>query len=155
MEEATPAYRPSPPDESQLSVGQTVECKVEYKMPPLEGSKYPQGFMVDIGLPEPAFIPSSHVALRPNMTGSRETILGQGFGNLPEGTIIEAEVIGMEDKRVNVSIAYAQRSVAWKRISQLAELDVTIEGRILRLRESGVTIDIEGLPAFMPWLDMS
>lgn len=152
MAEATAdaAYKPPPLDESKLHAGQVVPCTILEK---LESGAY----AVDIGIQRPALLPRSEVRLRPNITLGRRD-LGRGWGLLEPGEVFEAQVLPSSDGRgmdtaesVNVSLARVQRRVAWQRIVQLAEEDLTIEATILRFSEQGATLDIEGLPAFMPW----
>jgi len=52
---------------------------------------------------------------------------------------------------VTVSCAAVHRNLAWRRVVQLQAADVTYDGRILRVGKAGITMDVEGLPAFLPW----
>jgi small subunit ribosomal protein S1 len=64
-----------------------------------------------------------------------------------EGQILSVD----ENMNVNVSFARVQRDLAWQRVTQLANFDVSVDATILKLGDQGTTLDIEGLPAFMPW----
>jgi len=67
------------------------------------------------------------------------------------GAVLEGQILSMDGATVNVSFARRQTNLAWQRVSQLADLDVTIEATVLRLSEVGATLEIEGLSAFLPW----
>jgi len=149
---AAAPYKPTVlADESQLAIGQIVECVIIGKLEPSKGKKYARGYVVDIGASKPAFVPRNHVALRANASTGSGINSGQGWAELPEGTVFEAQIIGIQDKQVNVSLARVQKKVAWQRVSQLADMDLAVKGTVIRLGEAGASLDIEGLPAFCPW----
>ena len=140
------AYKPPPLDASQLSVGQTVACTILGKVGPPKGSKRVDGYTVDIGAAKPAFLPRSHVALRPNATS------GKGYAELPIGGVLEGEILSVEEGgQVNVSLTRVANNRAWARVMQLVDLDVTLKAQVLRFGDAGATLDLEGLPAFLPW----
>jgi len=113
-------------------------------------NKLPAGYAVDIGAARSAFVPRRHVALRPNITlGQRD--VGQGWAELEEGSVLEAQVLSVSERGVNVSFARVQRSIAWQRVNTLATEDVTISATVLRMSDVGATLDVECLPAFLPW----
>jgi len=152
-EPATGFWKPPPLDGASLHSGQIVPCTV---LGAHEGSG---GYLVDIGLEKPALLPRNEVRLKPNQTLGRRD-LGRGWAELAPGEVFEAQVLApMQEQElpadaetsVNVSLARVQRRIAWQRVTQLAEADVTIEGTILRFSEQGATLDIESLPAFLPW----
>jgi len=128
-----------------------VECVVLRKAPTPEGARFSAGYVVDIGITKPALVPRSQVALRPNATSRAGVNIGQGWAELPVGTVLEGEIMSIDETDVNVSLTRPQKRVAWQRVGQLADLDVSVEAKVLRLNEAGATLDIEGLPAFMPW----
>jgi len=88
--------------------------------------------------------------LRPNRT-ARGREIGRGWAALPVGFAFQAQVMGVADGSVNVSLARAQREVAWTRAAQLAAEDVTLAATVLRFSDAGATLSIESLAAFMPW----
>ena len=148
-----PAFKPEPLEEEKLATGQVVVCTVLKKLEPFPGSRKSRGYEVDIGGAKPAFVPRNHVALQPNMTlGAAGVNLGQGWAELPAGVVMEGQVLSVdENMNVNVSFARVQRDLAWQRVTQLANFDVSVDATILKLGDQGTTLDIEGLPAFMPW----
>lgn len=150
-EVATAFWKPPPLDEETIQPGQVVPCTV------LEAHEPSGGYLMDIGLSQPALLPRNEVRLLPNQTIGRRD-LGRGWAQLEPGEVFEAQVLAPQGgvpitpgMRVNVSVARAQRRIAWQRAKQLADEDVTMEGTILRFSKEGATIDIEGLPAFLPW----
>jgi len=155
-----------PPAPMNTDLGSVVTCVVLGKVKveaPTDGQNREglrvTGYSVDIGLDEPAFVPRNHVALRPNATGANRRggntsvwSPSTGFDDLPSGLVLEGVVIGVNSEgAVNVSLARHQNNVAWARVSQLMAEDVTIAARLLRFSDAGATLDIEGLPAFLPW----
>lgn len=130
-----------PPSPTTLNVGQIVPCTVLGPAPA-------RGYFVDIGSTQPALLPAAEVCLLPNATGSR---VGQGWADLEPGDVYEGQIIAVNDADVNVSLAQAQRSVAWKRVRQLADEDIAINGTVLRLTDAGATVAIQRLPVFVPW----
>lgn len=153
MDEAeTSFWKPPPLDEKSLHAGQIVPCTI------LKSDAASGGYLVDVGLAKPALLPRNEVRLRPNQTLGRRD-LGRGWAALEPGEVFEGQVLAPADGRafdveklgVNVSLARAQRRVAWQRVVQLAEEDLTVEGTILRFSEQGATLDIESIPAFLPW----
>lgn len=130
-------YKPPRPD--ALNVGQIVICTVLGPAPA-------RGYFVDIGSPQPALLPAAEVCLMPNATGR-----GQGWRKLEPGEVYEGQIIAAEADAINVSLARAQRSVAWKRVQQLADEDVSLNATVLRLSDAGATVAIERLAGFVPW----
>lgn len=136
-------WEPPQVDAAALTVGQLVPCTV---IEQLESGAY----SVNIGASSPAVLPRNEVFLRPNRTaGSRE--IGRGFGVLPVGFSFQAQVTALADGKVNVSLARAQRTIAWTRCAQLADDDVTLAAKVLRFGPAGATLAVENLPAFLPW----
>lgn len=76
---------------------------------------------------------------------------GQGWRQLEPGDVYEAQIIGVSGDDINVSLACAQRSVAWRRVKQIDEEDVAYNATVLRVSEAGATVAVERLPAFVPW----
>jgi len=146
-----PTYQPARIDESQLSVGRLVECTIIGKVDPKGPKGKAAGYEVEIGASQRAFVPRTHVALRPNATSSTGSVIGKGWAELPIGSVLEGQVLAMDGVKVNVSIARRQTTLAWQRVSQLADLDVTIDATVLRLSDAGAALDVEGLFAFLPW----
>ena len=70
---------------------------------------------------------------------------------LPAGTVLEGQILSIEEAQVNVSFVRVQKKIAWQRVTQLADLDVTVVATVLRLGDKGATLAIENLPAFLPW----
>ena len=136
-------YKP-PRLEKPLEVGQVIPCTVLAKQ--VSG-----GYTVDVGAAQPAFLPKNEVALKPNQTVGRRD-LGQGWAPLDPGMVFEASVMAVSaDGVANVSLARLHRDIAWKRAAQLAEEDVTLQATVLRMSSIGATLDVEQLPAFLPW----
>ena len=147
----TPMWKPPRIDEGDLSTGQVVQCTVLGKLS--TGGRYYAGYVVDIGASKPALVPRSHVILKPNATvgkGVSQPFMRHGWAELPKGMVLDGQIMAVGDT-VNVSFARAQRSIAWERVRQLAEADITIDAKVLRLSEAGATLDVESLPAFLPW----
>ena len=153
-------YTPPRIDDSKLKVGSVVDAVVLGKLSPLKGQRLFRGYVVDIGASEPALVPAMHVALNPNASiGPSGVQLGQGWAELPVGAVLQGQILGLADacdlsvniSCVNVSFARVQRNLAWQRVSQLFDVDATIGAKVLRLSDAGATLDVEGLPAFMPW----
>lgn len=107
------------------------------------------GYLCDIGAKKPAFLPSYETWLLPNVSTSKP--VGQGWEQLEPGEVYEAIVLGVNGADVNISIARAQRVLAWERAAQMAQLDATVFATVLRLSDAGAHVAIENLPAFVPW----
>ena len=137
---AAAMYKPPPP--GALVEGKIVTCVVIGPAP--EPVNY--SYLVDIGMPQPALLPAGEVCLLPNATR------GQGYRKLEPGEVYEGQILGgFSDDAVNVSLARVQRSVAWKRVQQIEEEDVTYNATVLMLSDDGATVAVEQLPAFVPW----
>ena len=107
------------------------------------------GYEVDIGTGTPATLPRFEAALLPNSTEGR--VPGQGWVELCEGDVYQALVIGVAGGEVNVSLARAQRAIAMERIEQHAAEDISYNATVLRIGESGATVEIERVAAYVPW----
>jgi len=57
----------------------------------------------------------------------------------------------MDGAGVTVSLAAVHRNLAWRRVVQLQTADVTYDATVLRVGKAGATLDVESLPAFLPW----
>ena len=153
---ATPVelYKPPTVQKADLKVGQVVTCVVLGKIK-VENSTRSPGYSIDIGAEEPALVPRGQVALRPNATTNRDgrsfPFIRNGWAELPPGTVLEGQVMAVSDAGINVSLARRAAAVAWERTAQLAAEDMTVGATVLRLAEAGATLDIEGLPGFLPW----
>lgn len=132
----------------ELKVGQIVHTTV------LE-EHFGGGYSVDIGTfgePRLARLPKSEVALLPNVTSQLRSGAGKGWRALTPGSIFEGQVIAISgDGLINVSLARAQRGLAWRRVNQLATEDVTYLATVLRIGVSGAIVSVEELAAFLPW----
>ena len=141
--DATDFYKPPTP--ASLSLDEIVTCTV---LGPAPAS----GYFVDIGSAKPAFLPAADVCLLPNVTKKgTHSKPGQGWRELEPGDVYEGQIIGVSGDDINVSLACAQRSVAWRRVKQLEDEDVAYNGTVLRVSEAGATVAVERLPAFVPW----
>ena len=141
--DATDFYKPPTP--ASLSLDEIVVCTV---LGPAPAS----GYFVDIGSAKPAFLPAPDVCLLPNVTKKgTHSKPGQGWRELEAGDVYEGQIIGVSGDDINVSLACAQRSVAWRRVKQLEDEDVAYNGTVLRVSEAGATVAVERLPAFVPW----
>jgi ribosomal protein S1 len=147
-------YKPPSVSKANLKVGQVVSCVVLGKIKAENSTRSP-GYSVDIGAEEPAFVPRGQVALRPNATVSREgkafPFIRNGWAELPPGMVIEGQVIGVSDSGINISLARRASGVAWNRVEQLAAEDLTVTATVLQLSDAGATLDVEGMPAYLPW----
>jgi len=134
-----------PPLPASLAAGEIVTCTV---LGPAPG----KGYFVDIGTPQPAVLPAAEVCLLPNVTGQgSHSKLGQGWRQLEPGDVYEGQILRVDGEEVNVSLASAQRSVAWSRVMQLEDEDVAYNATVLRLSDAGATVAVERLAAFVPW----
>lgn len=127
---------------AEVFVGQVLPCKV------IEAVEL--GYQVDIGTEIPALLPSQEVRLDPNASvapGER----AQGSMELEIGRVFEGQIVDIDGRRVTVSLAAVHRNLAWRRIVQLQTADATYVATVLRVGKAGVTLDIEQLPAFLPW----
>lgn len=147
-------YKPPSVNKAELKVGQVVTCVVLGKIKVTNSTRSP-GYSVDIGTDEPALVPRGQVALRPNATVSRDgksyPFIRNGWAELPAGQVLQGEVMGISEAGINVSLARHAAALAWDRVSQLEAEDLTIAATVLRLGEAGATLDVEGLPGFLPW----
>jgi len=110
------------------------------------------GYFVDIGSAKPALLPAADVCLLPNVTKKgTHSKPGQGWRELEAGDVYEGQIIGVSGDDINVSLACAQRSVAWRRVKQIEDEDVAYNATVLRVSEAGATVSVERLPAFVPW----
>jgi len=106
-------------------------------------------YELDIGTGSPATMPRSESALLPNATRGR--IPGQGYADLSAGEVREALVVGVAGSQVNVSVARAQRALAWRRVESLHRADVSYNATVIALADAGATVEVERLPGFVPW----
>ena len=137
----TEEYTPAKVED--LSVGQVVPCKV------VEVTE--QGdYRVDIGASSLAFLPADEVLLNANASVAPGEN-AQGASVLPVGGVFEGQVLSTEKAEVTVSLAAVHRNLAWRRVVQLQAADATYVGKVLRVGKAGVTLDVEQLPAFVPW----
>jgi len=139
---ASAVFQPPKLDVSGVSVGQILVGTVL-------GEAEAGGYLLDVGAPVPANVHAFEVRLSPNSTRGR--VPGQGFAKLAVGEVYEAAVTAKDGDALNVSMAQAQRSIAWRRVMQLVDEDVTYFATVLRLGNAGATVDVEGLAAFVPW----
>ena len=63
----------------------------------------------------------------------------------------EALVVGIAGSQVNVSVARAQRALAWRRVESLHRADVSYNATVIALADAGATVEVERLPGFVPW----
>ena len=135
------AWRPPRIDAGALSVGQIVAGTIV--------SRGERGYSMDVGTPEPAVLLGSEIVLQPNASA------GRGWEELRPGETYEARVVAAEaGAPVQVSMAAAQAAVAWERVEALAAEESIMPGYpalVLRLEADGAIVDVEGLPAFLPW----
>jgi small subunit ribosomal protein S1 len=144
------SWKPPELQDAKLTAGQIVECVVLGKVE-AQGQKRSVGYAVDIGMERPALVPRSQVALQPNRTLSRTQAGRTGWAELPVGTVVRGQISRVSPSGVNVSLARVQRDLAWERVTQLASEDFSLSAPVLHLNEAGATLDVEGLPAFLPW----
>jgi small subunit ribosomal protein S1 len=135
-------FVPPPVSVNELKIGTIVAGVVL-------GENKAGGYEMDIGMPKPAWLPRTEVALLPNCTEGK--VPGQGWAQLREGDAYEALVIGRAGSDVNVSLARAQRVIAWKRVEQHFQEDITYNAKVLSINDAGATISIERIPGFVPW----
>lgn len=140
-EEEAP-FRPPPVSVDALKIGTIVVGVVL-------GENKAGGYDMEIGLPTPASLPRNEVALLPNCTEGK--VPGQGWVQLREGDAYEALVIGLAGSEVNVSLARAQRVIAWKRVEQHFQEDISYNAQVLSITDAGATVGIEQIPGFVPW----
>ena len=135
------AWRPPRIDAAELSAGQILAGTI------IERGE--RGYAMDIGAPEPAVLLGSEIVLQPNASA------GRGWEELRPGETYEARVVAAEaGAPVQVSMAAAQAAVAWERVEALAAEESIMPGYpalVLRLEADGAIVDVEGLPAFLPW----
>jgi small subunit ribosomal protein S1 len=127
--------------EEDLKVGQVIPCTI---LAQTEANDY----TVDIGASRPALLPAVEVALDANATSP--TNMGQGWAELLPGETYEAQVLRLQPT-VEVSLVQVHRGVAWARVDQLMTADVTYLGTVQRVGKTGATVEVEQLPAFLPW----
>ena len=125
------------------SVGQIVPCKI------MEANEQ-GGYRVDIGASSFALLPAQEVLLNANASVAPGEN-AQGTSVLPVGGVFEGQVLSTEGGEVTVSLAAVHRNLAWRRVVQLQAADATYVGKVLRVGKAGVTLDVEQLPAFVPW----
>lgn len=152
-------FKPPAVQEGSLSVGQVMPCTVVARQE--EGS-----YLVDIGTPRLATLPHSEVGLDPNATkggpqvdwrggkpsAPRAGAEAEAVAELTPGDVYEGQVLSVDKSAgVTVSLAKAQRGVAWRRVAQLAAEDLTFPSTVLRFGSAGATVAVEQLAAFLPW----
>ena len=139
MCDAEPMYRPPSIPVDSLVVGQVVHGTVLGT--PAAGAAYE----LDIGTGTPATVPPGEVVLDANATS------GQGWDVLDRGDVLEGLVTAVDGAAVTVSLARLHRRVAWQRIGQLYDEDVTYLSTVLRLEKGGACVDVEGLRGYVPY----
>jgi small subunit ribosomal protein S1 len=135
-------FRPPPISVNELKIGTIVVGLVL-------GENAAGGYDMNIGTPKSACVPRNEVTLRPNCTEGK--VPGQGWAQLQEGDAYEALVIGLAGSEVNVSLARAQRLIAWRRVEQHYERDVPYNGTVLSITDAGALVDVEQIAGFVPW----
>jgi len=132
-------------DADTLQVGKVIPCKIVERT---EQNDY----LVDLGIAEQGLLPAQEVMLEPNSTatnGSSE-VAGQGWAELGPGQVYEAQIMSMTPS-ISVSIAQVSRGLAWRRAEQLFGADITYLSTVLKTGKAGVIVNVEQLPAFLPW----
>jgi len=135
-------FKPPPLSVDALKVGNIVIGQVL-------GAHKAGGYEVDIGTGTPATLPKCEAALLANSTEGR--VPGQGWSELNAGEVYQALVIGIAGGEVNVSLARAQRAIAWDRIADLYAEDISYNATVLSIGAAGATVEVERLSAFVPW----
>jgi len=107
-------------------------------------------YRVDIGADGLALLPRDEVRLDANASVAPGEP-AQGFAELVLGAVYEGEVLSIDASGATVSLATVHRNLAWRRIVQLQTQDATYVATVLRVGKAGVTLDVEQLPAFLPW----
>jgi len=132
-------------DAGSLQVGQVIPCKI------VERTEQ-DDYLVDLGIEEHALLPAQEVTLDPNATAtnSSSTVAGQGWAELSPGEVYEAQITSITPT-INVSLAQVSRGLAWRRAEQLFGADVTFLSTVLKTGKAGVIVNVEQLPAFLPW----
>jgi len=105
------------------------------------------GAYVDVGAKSLAYLPRSEIS----MSGMKaEDILFPGLRR--EFTVSRPSSVASE---VSLSIKRMLIPTAWTRVRQMAELDVTLQGKIISHNRGGFIIEVDNLQGFLPFSQMS
>mmetsp|Transcript_34027 Transcript_34027/g.84802 ORF Transcript_34027/g.84802 Transcript_34027/m.84802 type:complete len:334 (-) Transcript_34027:461-1462(-) len=128
---------------ADLLAGQVVPCKI---VEAIQNGSY----LVDIGANSLAMLPGHEIFLNPNASAN-PSYDSSGGVTLEVGTIFEGQVLSMDDSNITVSLAAVHRNLAWSRAVQVQTCDATYIATVLRVGKAGARLDVEQLPAFLPW----
>mmetsp|Transcript_16978 Transcript_16978/g.23746 ORF Transcript_16978/g.23746 Transcript_16978/m.23746 type:complete len:423 (-) Transcript_16978:339-1607(-) len=105
------------------------------------------GAYVDVGAKSLAYLPRGEIS----MSGMKaEDILFPGLKR--EFTVSRTSSVASD---VILSIKRMVIPTAWTRVRQMAELDVTLNGKILSHNRGGFIIEVDSLQGFLPFSQMS
>mmetsp|Transcript_14545 Transcript_14545/g.31160 ORF Transcript_14545/g.31160 Transcript_14545/m.31160 type:complete len:384 (-) Transcript_14545:249-1400(-) len=102
-----------------------------------------RGAYVDIGAKAAAFLPTSEASLAPISKVADVVEVGQSR----EFLIINSN--DMEGS-LTLSLRRMQIEIAWKRVNQLHQEDVTVYGTVVSTNRGGLLVEVEGLRGFLP-----
>jgi len=105
------------------------------------------GAYVDVGAKSLAYLPKQEISMN-NMKA--EDVLFPGLKR--EFTVSRSSSVASE---VQLSIKKMLIPTSWTRVRQMAELDVTLNGKILSHNRGGFLIEVDGLQGFLPFSQMS
>jgi len=98
----------------------------------------PNGVIVDIGSKWEGFIPLTEFADEQDTLKPEDEI---------EVYVVE---IGESEDFIKLSRQRAKRIKTWKMLEEALEKDLSVEGKIVGKVKGGMTVDIEGIKAFLP-----
>jgi len=105
------------------------------------------GAYVDVGAKSLGYLPKGEIS----MNGMKaEDLLFPGLKR--EFTVSRTSSVASD---VILSIKRMVIPTAWTRVRQMAELDVTLGGRIVSHNRGGFLVEVEGLQGFLPFSQMS
>ncbi|KAH9561266.1 hypothetical protein CY35_05G012100 [Sphagnum magellanicum] len=108
-----------------------------------------RGALIDIGAKAPAYLPLYEACIHP-LKNIEE--VGLFPGSKEEYMILREDD---DNGRMIVSLRELQKDIAWERCRQLQMDNVTVRAKALTVNRGGVVVNVEGLPGFMPFSQMS
>lgn len=107
-----------------------------------------RGAYVDIGAKGAGYCSSSEASMSPSVKANEV---------LRPDTQREFLIIkdNAKDGEISLSLRQLELSVAWQRVRQLQEEDVTVMGKVLSLNRGGLLVNVEHIKGFVPTSQLS
>jgi len=102
-----------------------------------------RGAYVDIGAKGAGYVPSNECSMNTNVKANEVLTV-----ETQREFLITKD--NAKDGEIGLSLRQLEYSVAWQRVRQLQEEDVTVMGKVLSLNRGGLLVDVEHIKGFVP-----